>query len=450
MEEVLGMSTKERDRLVILRQVAENKLTQIEAAEILKMSDRNIRYLLNRLKTEGDRGVVSKRRGKTGNHKLSTATKIRTLELMRGKFEGFGPTFAAEKLKLEVNPIKISKEGLRKWMMEAGIWQPKQQRRNIHRLRNRRSCFGELIQGDGSHHDWFNNGQLVNCMVFVDDATSTLTALHFSETETLEAYFAALEQHLTRYGRPRALYVDHSAVAEVRQGGSVTQFHKATEKLDIQLILANSAPAKGRVERTNRTLQDRLCKELKLRNIKTIEEANAYAPEFIKEYSEKFSKEPASSVDAHRPLEGHDLSIILRRHVKRTLLADCTFQYNNHFFEVKGLAITRNHTGRKVDLYIAKDGSFRVFLEGIEHDVVPGVRRGRPLKPETKNRKEVTSLQLNKKVSRERHWWRRWDHTKGPNPTAIKEDEVPREEKKLHLDLEHLRERLKGVASLRA
>lgn len=412
MKEVIGMSAKERDRLVFLRQVEQGQLSQIKAAELLKISDRQVRTLLQRLKEKGDLGVVSRKRGKVSNNRLSTDLKEQVLGILSEKFPSFGPTFAAEKL-IEYYDIHVSKETLRSWMIEAGLWELKQKERTLHKPRLRRACFGELIQGDGSHHQWFGpDGEFVNLTLWVDDATGMLTGGHFSKEETLEAYFIAFEQHLVRYGRPMALYTDHSAICEVRQGDSITQFDQALKKLDVELILAGSPQAKGRVERANRTCQDRLLKELWLRGIKTIEEANKYLPEFIEDYNEKFSREPRNFADAHRPLEGYDLSIILRRHEKRTLIAGCVFQYKKQFFEVKGLAKTRDNTGRKVDLCVSFDGSFRVFIEGIERDFVPSVGCERPMKPETKTRKELNSSNLEKKVVK-LHPWRRWDPTHG-------------------------------------
>lgn len=371
-----------------------------------------MRKLLQKLGKEGDCALISKHKGKAGAHKIPLVTKEKVLAILKEKFPSFGPTFAAEKL-IEYYDIHISKETLRLWMIEEGLWEKKQKEQKLHKPRLRRACFGELIQGDGSHHQWFGpEREFVNLTLWVDDATGMLTGGHFSKEETLEAYFIALEQHLVRYGRPWSLYTDHSAICEVRQGPSITQFDQALKKLDIELILAGSPQAKGRVERANRTCQDRLLKELWLRGIKTIEEANKYLPEFIEDYNEKFSREPRNFADAHRPLEGYDLSIILRRHVKRTLVAGCIFQYKRQFFEVKGLAKTRNNTGRKVDLCVSFDGSFRVFVEGIERDFVASAGCERPIKPETKTRKELNSLNLEKKVVK-LHPWRRWDPTHG-------------------------------------
>lgn len=407
--EVLEMSQKERDRLVILKQVQQGLISQVAAARLLGISDRHIRNLLKCLESKGDSGIVSKRRGKPGNHRISESFKQKTLNLVNERLEGFGPTLAAEKLE-ELWSLKVCSETLRLWMIEADLWTPRKKAKKVHKPRARRPCFGELIQADGSHHRWFGpEHRMVNLTVMIDDATGKLTALHFSEEETLVAYFTAMKQHLTHYGRPRAIYTDRSAIAEVRQRDSDTQFHKALKKLDIELILANSPQAKGRVERVNRTLQDRLLRELSLRGINNIEEANKYLPEFIERFNEQFGKIPMSTVDAHRSVKEYDLSVVLSKHEERTLISSCIFQYRNNFYEVQDLAKERKNTGRKVDLCVASDGSFRVFINGVERKILPCTALEKPARPEIKTRKQVNTWKPRGSVPSQGHPWRRWD-----------------------------------------
>jgi len=405
-KEILEMSGKERDRLVLLRQVEKGMLSQVEAAKLLKITDRQVRNLLEKIKIEGDEGVISKKRGKDGNHRLPKKLKKKVLQTLGKELEGFAPTFAAEKLE-EFWSIKISKETARLWMIEAGLWDANSKDKRVYKSRLRRACFGELVQGDGSHHRWFGeDNEMVNLTVLIDDATGKLTGLHFSKEETLAAYFTVMEQHIARYGRPRALYTDRSAICQVRQGDSITQFHEALLDLDIELILANSPQAKGRVERANRTLQDRLIKELRLRGIDTIADANLYLPEFLEAYNQKFSREPRNTVDVHRPLEGHDLTAILCQREVRTLSASCVFQYDCQFYEIQGLAKTRNHKGRKVNLRITSDESFRVFLDGVERAVIPCEALNEPREPKVKSRRELD--RQHRKERLKSHPWRRW------------------------------------------
>ena len=362
MKEILGMTRQELERYKILEQVYIKQLKQEEAAQLLGICDRQIRNLLVRYKQEGPKGLISKHRGKSSNHSKTEGFKQQVMDIVHDRYSSYGPTFVREKLE-EWHQMKISKETLRQWMIQERLWQARSVRPKLHLPRRRRDCFGELTQADGSHHRWFGKEHPEACAtVFVDDATSMITALVFSESETLQAYFTALEQQLRAYGRPRGVYTDHSAIAEVRRNTGTTQFQRALQELDIELILANSPQAKGRVERANKTLQDRLVKEFELRGITTIEEANIYAREFVEEYNRKFSKRPMNMFDAHRPLEGIDLRKVLSRFEERTLLSDCTFQCNSKFYKVQGISEVRRAKGRKIKVYTAFDGKMRVFL----------------------------------------------------------------------------------------
>lgn len=364
MGRLLEMTEKEVDRYRILREVEEKRITQKQAADFLGLSDRQIRNLLVRVRSRGAEGVVSQHRGKQGNHSKGSRFKRDVLALIHERYGTYGPTFVQEKLE-EWHGIQLSEETVRLWMIECGLWIPRSKGKKVHLPRKRRECFGELIQADGSHHYWFGDERpLCNLTVYIDDATGMLTGLFFSETETLEAYFAGLRQHIERYGRPRALYTDRYAVFQATKGEGVTQMQKALKTLGIELILANSPQAKGRVERANKTLQDRLVKELELRGITTIEGANKYAKIFIEEYNRKFSKKPMHSFDAHRPLEGYDLDSVLCRRETRTLLSDGSFQCNSKFFIVQGLS--GSGKGKKVEVCFTTNREMRVFMEGKE------------------------------------------------------------------------------------
>jgi transposase len=366
MEEVVKMSQKELFRHHIFEKLVAKELTQQKVAQLLSITDRQVRNILKSYKSKGVHALISKKRGKPSNRQKEHSLKKGILALIRERYEDFGPTLAAEKLE-EIHSIKISNETLRQWMIEAHLWTPNIKSRKRHLSRQRRECFGELIQGDGSKHHWFGEDfPKANATVFVDDATSALTSLYFSESETLNAYFQALKMHLKDYGRPLALYTDHYAVFEANNKTGITQMQRTLESLDIKLILANSPQAKGRVERANRTLQDRLIKEMRLRGITSIGEANAFAPEFIAIYNKKFSKKPMSEVNTHRSLEGYDLERILCRHERRTLLSGCIFQYNNSFYKVQELKEIRRMEGRKVEIIKDANEKMRVFLGDIE------------------------------------------------------------------------------------
>lgn len=371
MEEILNMSIKELERYKILFQVQEKKLSQKKAAELLKISDRQVRNLLRIVEEQGPKALISKKRGKSSNRRANPSLKQEVLTLIQTKYENFGPTLICEKLQ-ENHQIKLSDETIRQWMSQINLWIPKKKRQKTHPLRKRKDCFGELIQIDGSHHFWFEErGQKCVLIVFIDDATGKLTSLHFSKGESLDAYFAALEKHLIKYGTPRALYSDHFSVFEgTIHKDTLTHFRRALNSLNIGLILAHSPQAKGRVERANQTLQDRLIKEMRLKRISSIEEANAYLPEFIEIYNNKFSKEPVSSFDAHRSLEPNfDLNRFLTRYEERTLTKDLVFQFHSTFYKI--LEPLRWFKGQKVEVRSFTDGSMRVFLKDKELEFKP-------------------------------------------------------------------------------
>lgn len=331
------MTTKELERIKVLSQVRDRKLSQILASKILGISDRQIRKLLKKIELHGDKSILSKKRGKPSNRCLPNDLKSNVLKLIKTHYVDFGPKLAGEYLR-DNHRICVSKETLRRWMIEAKIWIPKNKRsKKLHPLRERRRAFGELIQVDGSHHDWFE-GRGPSCvlMVFIDDATSKITSLHFAKGETLEAYYRGLEKHLNKYGIPLSIYGDKCSVLVARspKDENFTQFHRSLKELNCELILALSPQAKGKVERVNRTLQDRLVKELRLKGISTIEEANAVVDEYIKKHNKLFSKKPSEQANAHRSLEGICLKNVLCTRKTRTLSKDFIVQFENTFYKI--------------------------------------------------------------------------------------------------------------------
>jgi len=246
-------------------------------------------------------------------------------------------------------------------MVEAHLWLSKSRGRNLHPPRPRRAAFGELIQIDGSHHDWFE-GRSPPCvlMVFVDHATSTITSLHFAATESLEAYIHALKNHLITYGIPLSFYGDRCSVLtprSINEKKDSTQFQKVVKELECKLILAYSPEAKGRVERVNRTLQDRLVKELRLRGISNIEEANVILNEYREEYNQILSKKPSEQINAHLSLEGICLEHVLYSREYRTLDKNYIVQLRNNFYQI-------SNQEEKVHLYKKGKIEIRELLSG--------------------------------------------------------------------------------------
>jgi transposase len=277
------MSQAELSRLEIVQRVKRKSLKQREAAELLGLTERQVKRLCKRYQEEGPSGLASKRRGRPSNNRLAEKTVKKARQLLRSHYHDFGPTLAHEKL--TIRGVRLSVEAIRQLMIGEGLWQVRRAHRPvIHQLRERRGRVGELIQIDGSPHDWFE-GRAPKCtlLVFVDDATSQLMHLQFVEAETTFNYFAGVRSYIEEFGKPLAFYSDKFSVFRVNipnalTGTGLTQFGRALKELKIELICAHSPQAKGRVERANQTLQDRLTKELRLLGISSVAAANAYLP----------------------------------------------------------------------------------------------------------------------------------------------------------------------------
>lgn len=414
MGETVAMTDKEIDRLQILTRVQAKELTQIKAAGLLKISDRQVRKLLVRLKQEGHKGLVSKHRGKPSNRRIPLENKQRVLALLREMYEGFGPRFASEKL-LERHGIELSSETLRKWMIENSLWVPRRSRVKVHKTRMRRPSFGELIQTDGSPERWFgDDGPMLNLTIMIDDATSKITGGHFSEAEDLNSYFIVLEQHLKQYGRPRGLYVDRASTFYNKNKSKPTQMQRALKALDIELIFANSPQAKGRVERANRTLQDRLIKEMRLRGIKTIDAANAYLADFIEQHNRQFGKEPMSAFNAHRPVDEYDLKKILCRKEVRILNGSGEFHFNNVTYQVQGIKEIRRLNKQKIELCLSRAGEVRAFLGNRELEITSLSEIIDPV-PELSRKEALAWRPRKSRLVPVTHPWKRgyWEQSRG-------------------------------------
>jgi hypothetical protein len=283
-----------------------------EASTLMGLGRRQVFRLAKAYGKHGPNALVSRRRGRPSNRCYPTALRAEVIGIIKERYCDFGPTLAAEKL-AELHGIHLARETLRQWMITAGLWKDRRARmRPVHQPRYRRDCLGELIQIDGSEHWWFEGrGPQCTLLVYIDDATSRLMHLQFVESESTFDYFAATRAYLERHGKPVAFYSDKHGVFRVNKkdavgGDGMTQFGRALHALNIDIICANSSQAKGRVERANGTLQDRLVKEMRLCGIDTIAAGNAFLPAFIDDYNARFAKAPLEDRDVHRPLAGHD------------------------------------------------------------------------------------------------------------------------------------------------
>lgn len=325
-----------------MQRLASRGLAQEEAGEILGLSVRQIKRVWKRYKDSGSAGVIGRHVG--GNRAFTQAFKEKVLGAVQTSYADFKPTFASEKLQ-EREGLCVNHETLRRWMMGAGLWKGRKRKSaRIHQSRERRSQYGELVQIDGSPHAWFEErGPKCCAYVFVDDATSNILQLRFEPTETTLGYFRCIASYVQSHGLPGAFYSDKHSIFLVSHGDKVsglkgiTQFQRAMESLKIHLICAHSPQAKGRVERANQTLQDRLIKEMRLRGISSLDEANAFAPEFIKMYNKKFGVEAANPLDAHRPLTHtpEALRQILSHQETRVLSKNLEVSYKKKIYQVQ-------------------------------------------------------------------------------------------------------------------
>ena len=384
MDELHTMSDKEITRLEVMQRLKDKRLTQKEAARMLKLSIRQIKRLYRAYSTQGAKGLISGRRGKESNHRLDAQVIQQATDLIYQHYRDFGPTLAHEKL-VEVHRLKLSDESVRRVMIEEGIWKPRRAKKpSTHQMRERRACFGELVQIDGSDHAWFEGrGSKCTLLVFIDDATGQLLELRFVPEETFYAYCEASRHYFESYGKPVAFYSDKHGIFRVNQprplglSSGLTQFGRAMQELDIQIICANTPQAKGRIERVNQTLQDRLVKELRLCGISDMAAGNAYLPQFREDFNRRFAVQPRSSHDAHRPLlETENLDLILTHQETRTLSKNLTVQFNKVIYQIQSdrpdyamrnaqVTICQNAKGEVTILYKNKPLAYTIYQKPI-------------------------------------------------------------------------------------
>lgn len=356
MQETISMSNKELNTLKIIEKIIDQRLSLSKGAKSLGITPRHLRRLKRAYLTEGVSALLSKQRGKT-NHRHDTKLKDAVLSLIRQYYADYGPTLISEKL-AEHHQLYVSRESVRQWMHEAGI-------RSVvpvttikmYQPRHRRERLGELIQMDGSIHDWFE-GRAEKCtlLVLIDDATSELVGLRFAKAETTFDYFDVVRDYLEAHGKPKAFYVDKHGVfsvnhKEAQSGDGFTQFGRALETLGVELIHANSPQAKGRVERVNRTLQDRLIKELRYHCISTMEQANEFLKSYIHQFNKRFAKRPKSPENAHVALsdsETGSLNRLFSIQLPRTISKHLTVSYKKTILLIKNQKHPRRLVGKKI------------------------------------------------------------------------------------------------------
>jgi hypothetical protein len=373
----ISMSQKERDVLKIMHGVLKGERTQAQAARLLKLSIRQVRRIQRKLEAGGDQALIHGLRGKPSNHRCDRAFRRKVLAAYRRRYHDFGPTFASEKL--AEDGLAVCPQTLRSWLIEEGLWQPRR-RRDPHRSRRpRRECFGELVQMDASIHDWLEGrGEAMVLISMIDDATNYIMA-RFYPAGTTEAHMDLLGRWLRRLGRPVAIYTDRHSIFEPQDKGravpdGLTQFGRALSELDIELIRAHSPQAKGRIERSFGTAQDRWVKELRLAGATSCAEGNAELERLLPVHNRRFCKPAQRKEDAHRPLgSGHDLEAILSIQETRVVSNDYVVRFGNRHYQLRKPAYPGLRKG-KVVVELRLDGSLRIRFQDryLGYDLIPG------------------------------------------------------------------------------
>ena len=432
--ERIALSQRERDRLKVLHDVKQKHLTQVAAAQRLKLSDRQVRRLLIRMRESGDGALVHGLRGQPSNRKLTASFEQKIMARVRQRYADFGPTLAAEHLAKE--GWVLSRETLRKWMSKAALWRPRSQRiKAIHVWRERRASFGELVMQDSSPFRWLEDrGPACQLIALIDDASSRIWA-RFTEHDTTEENLRTLQGWLRRYGRPLAHYTDRNSIfrtasraamaEQLRGEGARSQFGRALSELGIEWIAAQSPQAKGRIERLFETLQDRLVKEMRLAGIDSIEAANHFLEtRFLPEWEQRFTVAPRDPRNAHRRLgREHRLEEILSVRIARKVADDHTVSWDGNRWGVPREEVCAGLRGAQVEIERRLDGSywlrFRNRYLRLRHCPEPPARAVSPsgLRPPV-----LTANPLSRayKSAPPNHPWRTFQYGRKPDISTLR------------------------------
>jgi transposase len=392
-EDIIMLRQKELRRLHVIHKVLQGELRYSTAGELTSLSERQVRRIVRRVQQEGDEGIRHKSRGRQSNRKIPQKHKERIIGLYRQKYQGFGPTLTAEKL-FELEGIPVSKETVRTFLIESGDWQKGRKRRKHRQWRQRKEHRGEMLQMDGSHHDWFEGrGPWCVLMAYIDDATGRVYGRFYEYEGTIPA-MDSFKRYIRQYGLPMQLYLDkHTTykstakptIEEELQGLTpVSQFERAMKELAVDVIHAHSPQAKGRIERLFGTLQDRLVKEMRLRGVRSIEEANQFLQEYLPVYNRKFSVNAVSKKDMHRPVpKGIDLDKILCIRTGRTVKNDNTIAHERKLYQIEEPTLNKKVTVQeRIDgkmLIVCQDKvlRYRQITERPETKKPPVIRKKR-------------------------------------------------------------------------
>jgi len=432
--ERIALSQRERDRLRVLHEVKQKQITQIAAARRLKITARQVRRLLLRLREQGDRGLIHGLRGRPSNRRLAPVFEQKILARVRQRYADFGPTLAAEHLAQE--GLRVSRETLRKWMTKASLWRPRSQRvKIIHVWRERRASFGELVMQDSSPFRWLEErGPACQLIAVIDDATSRLWA-RFTEQDTTEENLRTFGGWLRRYGRPLAHYTDKNSIfrmagaaairEQLRGEGARSQFGRALRELGIEWIAAHSPQAKGRIERLFETLQDRLVKEMRLAGIASLEAANHFLElRFLPVWEQRFTVAPRNPRNAHRRLgQEHRLEEILSVRVVRKVAEDHTVSWEGNRWGVPREEVCAGLRGAQVEIERRLDGSHWLRFRGrylrLRHCPEPAPRAASPsgLRPPVLAANPLSRVY---KSAPPNHPWRTFQYGRKPDISTLR------------------------------
>ena len=368
-KDIVVMRQKELARVHIIQQNIKGQIKQIEAAELLGLCERQVRRIVRRVEKEGNRGVIHRLRGRESGKRIKLEIRERAIKLCRTIYKGFGPVLASEKL-AERDEIKVSDETLRKWLHAEGLMEKTRKGRPHRQWRERKKRFGEMVQMDGSQHAWLEDRGPVSVMMgYIDDATSKKYGRLYDYEGTMPA-LDSLKRYIRRYGIPGAVYVDRHGTYQSKRKETIEEqledkraqsaFEKAAGRLGIRVIHAQSAPAKGRIERSFRTDQDRLVKELRLQNICTIAEANQFLEGYWGRHNQRFSVAPVEAEDFHRPIGvGINLDALLSVRTERVVRKDGTIAHKGQWYQ-----LLERSVGQKVEVEERPEGKRRILSAG--------------------------------------------------------------------------------------
>lgn len=424
MKWTITMTQQELSRIKVIQMADEKRITQKEGANRIGVSSRHFRRLLARYREEGDLGLISGHRGKPSNNRMTADKQQQIIDFICDPlYEGFGPTLMTEKL-FERADIVVSKETVRQLMIVEKKYQPRRKKDpGVHQLRERRARRGELVQIDGSYHAWLEErGPKACLLLFVDDATNQGLAGRFVPQETYFAYAELCKAYFSQHGLPVAFYSDRFSVFRVNARNAIdtdaiTQFGRALAELGVELICANTPQAKGRIERTYLTFQDRLIKEMRLEGICDYEHANQFLPSFLNTYDQKFSVLPRSSQDAHTPLDpAVDLDRIFASHHTRIISKNLQIQFNRVIYQIKTTRPAYALQGRQVTAVLYPDDQVAFYLN---HQLLT-VEEFRP-QPKQAEILSSKALEQSHYSPSPDHPWRKYGKKLNPKPTPPSE-----------------------------